>query len=63
MENINVLLKEDLMRLVEVQIAARVDLTPEEMVEQAIVIMDRINTATCHLDMDVEQEASEVQFR
>lgn len=35
--------KEDVMRLVEAQIAGNVDLSPEEMVDAAFLIVERIN--------------------
>lgn len=36
-------MKEDVMRLVEAQIAGGVDLSPEEMVEAAFVMVNKIN--------------------
>lgn len=35
--------KEDVMRLVEAQIAGNVDLSPEEMVDAAFLMVDRID--------------------
>ena len=35
--------KEDVMRLVEAQIAGSVDLSPEEMVDAAFLIVERID--------------------
>lgn len=35
--------KEDVMRLVEAQIAGNVDLSPEEMVDAAFLMVDKIN--------------------
>ena len=36
-------MKEDIMRLVEAQIAGGVDLSPEEMVQAAFVMVNKIN--------------------
>lgn len=36
-------MKEDVMRLVEAQIAGGVDLSPEEMVEAAFAMVNKIN--------------------
>lgn len=35
--------KEDVMRLVEAQIAGNIDLSPEEMVDAAFLMVDRID--------------------
>lgn len=35
--------KEDVMRLVEAQIAGNIDLSPEEMVDAAFIMVDRID--------------------
>lgn len=35
--------KEDVLRLVEAQIAGNIDLSPEEMVDAAFIMVDKIN--------------------
>lgn len=40
-------MKEDVMRLVEAQIAGGVDLSPEEMVDAAFVMVNKINDYLC----------------
>ena len=40
--------KEDVMRLVEAQIVANVDLTPDEMVDAAVMMVDKINEKIYH---------------
>lgn len=62
--------KEDVLRLVEAQIAGCVDLSPEEMVDAAFIMVKKINQKLvespaiikAHSD-EIVQEAKEVQLR
>ena len=62
--------KEDVLRLVEAQIAGCIDLSPEEMVDAAFIMVKKINQKLdespaiikAYSD-DIVQEAKEVQLR
>lgn len=49
--------REDIMRLVEAQIAGNVDLSPEEMVDAAFIMVDKIDKL---IDRDAPED---VQLR
>lgn len=56
-------MKEDVLRLVEAQIAGCVDLTPEEMVDAAFIMVNKINQKLSDDHEDVAEEVSEIQLR
>jgi hypothetical protein len=59
----NMGMKEDVIRLVEAQIAGCVDLSPEEMVDAAFIMVEQINKKMNSYSEEIEQEATEIQLR
>ena len=55
--------KEDVLRLVEAQIAGCVDLSPEEMVDAAFIMVNKINQKLSDDHEAVAEEVSEIQLR
>lgn len=53
--------KEDVLRLVEAQIAGCVDLSPEEMVDAAFIMVDKINQKL--YQDSVTEGPAEIQIR
>lgn len=53
--------KAEILRLVEAQIAGGVDLSPEEMVDAAFIMMDKINQKL--YQDDVTEGPAEIQIR
>lgn len=53
--------KAEILRLVEAQIAGGVDLSPEEMVDAAFIMMDKINQKL--YQDDITEGPAEIQIR
>ena len=55
--------KEDVLRLVEAQIAGCVDLSPEEMVDAAFIMVNKINDRLALDAVDSVDKSSNIQLR